>query len=165
MTRFATGGRIGIPNLDTSDITPRMPVGSVVEGFDDVSQTNGRYVYGKFAAVATEGQAFYIDHTNGFTLLDSAQHANDGGPVGWAICAQALNSYGFLQVGGKAKVKSAAAVAGGKVFASATAGQVDDAAIAGCQISGAEYDTADGTPAAGFAYATVDSPRLQTQIT
>jgi hypothetical protein len=165
MPRFATGGRLGVPDLDTSETTAQVPLGTIVRGTDTVTGCEGEYQYVRFAATTTEGQPVCIDLTNKCPLADSDDHVNDGVPIGFALAAQDADDYGFVQIVGKTKVKAGTVAAGGKVMLTATGGTTDDAAVAGAQLSGAEFDTADGTPAAGFAYATIDHPRVQTQIT
>jgi hypothetical protein len=163
MGKFSSSSRLGVSFL--SSATALYPLGMTINAYDDVSQTEGEYVYCQFSAITTEGQVVEIDQTNKCALTSSAS-ANHGTPVGFAVTAFAANEYGFVQVCGKAKVKcNGAVVAGAKVMLTATPGNVDDAVIAGSQVSGAEFDTADGTPAANFAYATISHPRIQTQIT
>jgi hypothetical protein len=164
MTHFANSGRLGV-RLEQSEATAELPLGTIVTGYCDDTQTEGEYVYVKFNAATAIGQACYIDLTNECVLLDSDVHANDGGPVGWALVAQDADDYGFLQIAGKVKASAGTVSAGGKVFANATAGLVDDAAVNGAQVLGAEFDTADGTPAATFAYITCNRPHVQGQIT
>jgi len=164
MARYAIDGRIGV-SIEGAETSPKVPVGTIVRGFDDVANAEGEYMYVQFNAATTEGQAVYLDLTNKSVLADSAAHANDGGPIGFALQAQAANSYGFVQIGGKAKAKAGAVVAGAKVFLTAVPGTVDDAVLAGNQLLCAEFDTADGTPAAGFAYVSCSRPNVQGQIT
>jgi hypothetical protein len=163
MAKFGTNQRLGV-NFVASALA-LMPVGSIVTGYDTVTDREGEFMYVQFAAITTEGQVVDIDHTNKCALSSSTNEANHGLPVGFSTGAFAADEYGFVQVSGKTKVKCNAAVAAGaKVMLTATAGSVDDAAINGSQLSGAEFDTADGTPAAGFAYATIHHPRIQTQV-
>ncbi len=167
MAQFSTqGGRLGVPVLTAVETALQMPLGTIVEGYDDVIGQRGEYMYVQFGATITEGQAVCIDHTNKCTLASSTNQANDGIPLGFAVGGAALDTeYGFLKISGKTKVKAGVVAAGAKMFLTAVAGTVDDAAIAGSQVIGAEFDTADGTPAAGFAYATINRPSAQTQIT
>lgn len=164
MGRYAIDGRIGV-SLEGSETSPKLPIGTIIRGFDDVANAEGEYMYVQFGAAVTEGQSVYIDLTNKAVLGDSAQHANDGGPIGFALGPQAANAYGFVQISGRTKVKAGTVVAGAKVFLTAVPGTVDDAVLAGNQVLCAEFDTADGTPAAGFAYVSCNRPHIQGQIT
>jgi hypothetical protein len=166
MAKFCTSGRLGIGALTNADTAAICPVGTIVDGYDDVIAQNGEYVYVQMGATITEGQVCCIDNTNKATLASSTNQANDGLPVGFAAgTTYADTEYGWLQISGKTKAKAGTVAAGGKVMLTATAGTVDDAAIAGSQVLGAEFDTADGTPAAGFAYITCNRPVVQGQIT
>lgn len=163
MTRFATNNpRLGV-SFDTS-ATAIMPLGATITAYDSVTGMEGEFQYVQFAAATTEGQVVDIDLTNQCSLSSSTNQANDGVPQGFALTTHAAAEYGFVQIAGKTKVKAGVVAAGAKVFLTAVAGTVDDAAINGSQLSGAEFDTADGTPAAGFAYATISRPRVQTQV-
>lgn len=166
MARFnVSGDRLGVPTLTDVSTTPLLALGTVVRGYDDVSDTNGEYMYVRFGAAGTVGQPGLIDLHNKVTLASNAA-ANSGKPVGIIVApVVADGDYGFVQIGGKAVVKSNAAVADAKVMLTAVAGTVDDAALAGCQLIGAEFATADGTPAAGFAYVNLNRPAVQSQIT
>lgn len=165
MGKFSTNGQLGIGALTNADTAAICALGTIVTGFDDVSNTMGEYVYVQYAAITTEGQIAMYDATNKAALASSTNQANDGVPVGFACGAYAADEYGWLQIGGKTKAKAGTVAAGGKVMLTATAGTVDDAAVAGSQVLGAEFDTADGTPAAGFAYITCNRPTVQSQIT
>lgn len=159
----AANGALGVHFLAAAAAI--MPLGTIVQAYDEDTQQVGEFMYVQFGASTTEGQVCCIDNTNKASLASSTNQANDGLPVGFAVTAFEADEYGFVQIGGKTKVKAGTVAAGGKVMLTATAGTVDDAAIAGSQVLGAEFDTADGTPAAGFAYATINRPHVQGQIT
>lgn len=165
-TAYATSGnRLGV-NLLLSGTALQCPLGTVQRGFDTVSSTDGEFVYVQANANMTEGQIVVIDLTNKCDLADSDLHANSGLPVGFVPNVAVTNGdYFWLKISGKIKAKAAAVAAAGKVMLSAAGGTVDDAAIAGCQVLGGTFDTADGTPAAGFAYITGDRMHVQGQIT
>lgn len=167
MTIFTTGGRIGISALTAINTVAECPLGTVVGFYDDVAATNGEAVYARAGAAITEGQAGLIDLANKVTLASNG-NANSGKPIGFALSSTAMadGDYGWFAISGKVKVKTPnAVVADAKVFLLATAGAVDDAVLAGCQLLGAEFANADGTPAAGFAYANINRPTVQSQIT
>lgn len=157
------GNRLGVPALTEVNQTIQMPLGTIVQGYDTVTEQVGEYQYVKFNGVATVGMPVLIDNTVECVVADADNDANDGTAIGIALTTTAANDYGFVQISGKAKVKAGTVAAGGSVFLTATAGTLDDAAVAGCQITGAKFSTADGTPAAGFAYAEINRPSLQTQ--
>lgn len=153
-------------SLTTVGATQLHPLGYIVAGYDDTIGAGGEFMYVKFNATTADAEIVYIDLTNECVLADSDLHANDGGPVGWALAAAAADDYGWVQIAGKVKAKAvAAAAAGAKVFLTATGGTVDDAAIAGCQVLSAEFDTTEDAPADGYAYITCNRPNVQGQIT
>lgn len=161
---FPNSGRLGVPELDQVQTTASVPLGTIVTGYNDETDTEGEYIYIKANAAIAIGEIGYIDLTNEVVLADSDVHANDGGPVGFAVAALATDEYGWLQISGKVKAATAAdAAAGAKVFLTATAGTVDDSAIAGCQVLGAEFDTTENTPADGFTYISCNRPHVQGQ--
>lgn len=167
MTIFVTGGRLGVSALTTTNTVPEVPLGTVVGFYDDVAQTNGEAMYCRAGAAITEGQIGLIDLLNKVTLASNG-NANSGKPVGFALATVAMadGDYGWFAISGKIKSKTPnPVVADAKVFVLATAGAVDDAVLAGCQVVGAEFASADGTPAAAFAYVNINRPALQTQIT
>ena len=55
--------------------------------------------------------------------------------------------------------------AGARCWLTATAGNIDDTTIAGCQILGMWSSSAIGTPVANKAYCTLNRPVVQSQIT
>lgn len=165
MGKYSINGRLGVPALTQADTSATVRLGTIVTGYDEDTGLEGEYIYVRANAAIADGEVVYIDLTNEAVLADSDVHANDGGPIAFAIGALAADEYGFVQISGKAKAKAGTVAAGGKVMLTATAGTVDDAAVAGCQVLGAEFDTADGTPAAGFAYVSCNRPHVQGQIT
>mgnify|MGYP007100072751 CR=1 FL=1 len=159
MAIFCNDGRLGIADLATVDTAARVPLGTIITGYDSVTEREGEYIYTKFNATTTVGQLCKIDSTNESTLFDNDTDANLGCPVGWAVGASyAADEFGWLQIAGKVKAKAGTVAANGKVYGTATGGTVDDAAVAGCQIYGAKFVTTDGTPAAGFAYVECNRP-------
>lgn len=61
-------------------------------------------------------------------------------------------TYGWFQIGGKAVGKALAGfVDNANVYATATAGSVDDAVVAGDRVKGAVGASAVGTPSTGLA--------------
>ncbi len=91
--------------------------------------------------------------------------ANSGRPVAVAMAATVAGMFGWYQISGIAAVNATAASAAGAMNLTATAGSVNSAANAGDQVVGARLSSAVGTPAAGKAYATLNRPCMQTQIT
>lgn len=161
---YCTNGRVGVGPLTNIDSAAIVPLGTIVQGQDRTIGDTGEYVYARAGEAITDGQICCIDLTNKVTKASTTQ-ANSGKPVGWALGTMADGDYGWFKISGKVKAKAGTVVADAKVMLTATAGTVDDAAVNGSQVIGAEFATADGTPAAGFAYIHANRPSIQTQIT
>ena len=110
-----------VPSLTYTSTDPQIAVGTVVKGTD-----NSEFVYvqadgaiAQYAAVAVDaGEASELTATNAITGVD----------IGAAQVAFAANEYGFVQTRGSFSVLGAAsAVTDVQLYATATAGVVDDA--------------------------------------
>lgn len=168
--RMSTGARLGVPDLQlyAVDTTPKVPVGTIVTGFDDAGiQGEGEFIYllATVAAAAGQAVAYKTGPNASIALTLTATHANKGRPIAVAVTAVALNSYGWFQIGGCAIVKAVAAAADAIVMSSATGGSLTSAVVAGAQVLGAVFAGALDTPAVGFAYVTLQRPTMQSQIT
>ncbi len=160
---------LGIPRLDLqdTDLTPKFAIGAVVKGVDD-TLGEAEFIYLPGAANTVIDDAVVYDLAPGAQattrLANNAQN-NTGRPVAVAKGACLAGMYGWYQISGVCIVNATAASAAGAMFTTATAGSVNSAADAGDQILGARLSTAVGTPAAGKAYATLNRPCMQGQIT
>lgn len=161
--------RLGVPALDafnTAAEGPALPLGTIVTGVDTTTGAAGEFMYVQFAAITNVGDACALDlNTSRAVRASSALHANSGAPIGFAmpLSTGAINAYGFVQISGLASVRAApATVVGAKVMLTATAGTVDDAAIAGAQVVGATFAS---VTASNFSLANLNRPAMQTQIT
>lgn len=104
-------------------------------------------------AITAEGYVCVINSDFSAEMLDttsSAPGAGQGKPVGVALAAIASGGYGWLQVCGKAPIRTlASAAVGTELTSSATPGAVDDATTAGLEvINGMALGTATGGAAA-----------------
>lgn len=99
------------------------------------------------------------DHTA--TLLA----ANAIGPVAVAMAACVSGYGGWFQIGGKAVGKALTGFAdNANVYATATAGSVDDAAVAGDRVKLAKGASALGTPSAGLAEFEIARPFMDDAV-
>lgn len=81
------------------------------------------------------------------------------GPVAVAMSANVANQYGWYQIQGKAIGKALAGfLDNANVYATATAGSVDDAVVAGDRVKNAKGASAVGTPSAGLAEFEIHRP-------
>lgn len=87
--------------------------------------------------------------------------ANDIGRVGIAMSINVASQYGWYQIGGKAVGKALTAYADdGLVYATATAGSIDDAAVSGDRVKCALGASALDAPATGMAEFEISRPYM-----
>jgi hypothetical protein len=150
------------------DTVQRVALGTILKGFDDVLG-EGEFIYLPGVAASAAADVVTYDLAPGAVNVVralSGTHANSGRAIAVAVAAVPAGSYGWYQISGCAIVGAlAGTAAGGKVFLTATAGQISSTAIAGAQLLGAYVSTAVGTPAALQAYVTLNRPSTQAQIT
>lgn len=135
------------PIADTSD-TKKHALGTIVSAKDPV-YGSGDFIY--LLGLASTGVGSWVTYNadDGSTALLAA---NAVGPVAVAMSANVANLYGWYQIGGKAVGKVLTGFADdANVYATATAGSVDDAIVAGDRVQNAKGASAIGTPAAGLA--------------
>jgi hypothetical protein len=130
-------------------------LGLIASGEDPVYGT-GEFIYLKgLASVAVGTWVTYNLDDGTVTLLA----ANAIGPVAIAMSPSVANEFGWYQISGKAVGKCLTGYAdNGLVFATATAGSVDDAVVAGDRVKLALGASAIGTPAAGLAEFEITRP-------
>ena len=124
-TRMVPAG--AITNIDTE---AKYGVGEVVS-----DETGNQYIYGIGVASVAAGSWVSLDETAQTSLLA----ANAKGRVGVAMGAAIASTWGFFQIYGKST--TALALTGfadnADCYATATAGSVDDAIVAGDRVKGA----------------------------
>lgn len=141
------------PITDTST-TQQHAIGTIVIA-KHTTYGVAEFMYAKGVASTVVGDVCMIDtYANTTTRCVAATR----GIIGVAMSINVANQYGWYQISGSAVVKAGTVAAQGLMYSTATAGTVDDAAVAGSYILGACFKTADGTPAAGFAVAALSRP-------
>lgn len=162
---------LGIPPMlgtpsGTPDVIAVVPVGTV-HTFEDEVQGEGEFIYLPGAANVAQGDAVVYDLASGGSVTRLANNAqnNTGRPVAFAATALGAGTFGWYQIRGLTLVSAVAGTNAGVMMATATAGSVGNTADAGDQILNARISTAVGTPAANKAYATINRPFVQGQIT
>jgi hypothetical protein len=153
--------------LAAVDVTPKVPVGTIAKAYDD-TLGEAEFIYLPGVANTAAGDGIVYDLLPGgqaITRSLAATHVNSGQPFAVALVAVPAGSYGWFQISGVAIVNVTAASAAGKAFLTATAGNLNSAAVAGVQVLGARLSSAIGTPAANQAYLTLNRPFVQGQIT
>lgn len=132
----------------TASITAQHALGDIVRAADSVYGGAELIYLGGAANVARGDWVTYNTDDGSVTLLA----ANAIGPVAVSLGTVPAGSYGWYQISGKAVGKCASGFAdNANVYATATAGTVDDTVVAGDRVKNAKGASAIGTPAAGLA--------------
>jgi hypothetical protein len=140
--------QIGFQGIYEVSTTQQHALGTRVRAID-VDYGEGEFIYLKGVASCIEGAFVTFNADDGTTAL---LVANAIGPVAVAPAAIVADRYGWFQVYGKAVGKVSASFAdNGNVYATATAGEVDDAIVAGDRVKNCKGASAIATPAAGLA--------------
>jgi hypothetical protein len=150
--------QIGFQAISDTSTTQNHPLGTVVRAVDRGTNQNGEgeFVYAKGVASTAVG-SWVTFHEDDYTTTLLA--ANDIGQVGIAMSANVASQYGWYQIKGKAVGLCLTAYAdNGLVYATATAGSVDDAVVAGDRVKKAIGASAIDAPATGMAEFEIDRP-------
>jgi hypothetical protein len=150
--------RLGVQPIDETSTTAQHGLGYIVEAIDRGSNANGvgEFIYLKGVASTAAGSWVTFNYDDGSTTLLAA---NAIGPVAIAMSANVANQYGWYQISGKAVGKALTGFAdNGLVYATATAGSVDDAAVAGDRVKNALGASALDVPATGMAEFEISRP-------
>ena len=141
-----------IADLDT---TKRHALGRIVVANDPV-YGSGEFIYLKGLDTTAVGTWVTYNMDDGSTTLLAA---NAIGPVAVAMSANVTGSYGWYQIQGKAIGKALTGyLDNALVYATATAGSVDDAVVAGDRVKNALGASAVGTPSTGLAEFEIQRP-------
>lgn len=147
--------RIGVQAIDETSTTANHPLGTIVTA-NDPTYGAGEFIYLSGVVSTAVGSWATYNLDDGSTTLLAA---NAIGPVAVAMSANVASQYGWYQINGKAVGKALAAYAdNGDVYATATAGSVDDAVVAGDRVKLAKGASAVGTPSAGLAEFEISRP-------
>lgn len=146
---------VGVQQIDDTSTTKQHPLGTRVKAVDPTYGA-GEFIYLKGVASTVIGSWVTYNLDDGTTDLLAA---NAIGPVAVAMSANVADQYGWYQVYGKAVGKALASYAdNGLVYATATAGSIDDAVVAGDRVKLAKGASAVNTPSTGFAEFEIEYP-------
>jgi len=152
---------IGSQPIASNSTTAQHPLGTIARATDPVYGA-GEFIYLKGVASTAVGSWVTYNPDDFSTALLAA---NAIGPVAIAMAATVANEYGWYQIQGKPVGKAAAGfVDNANVYATATAGTVDDAVVAGDRVKGAVGASAVGTPAAGLAEFEIARPFMDDAV-
>ena len=148
MTYVIQENSTGWQPIASVETTQKHPLGTIVKAADPV-YGSGEFIYVKGVANGTANSWVTYDLDDGATALLAA---NAIGPVGVMMAALVANTYGWLQIGGKAIGKALTGfVDNANVYGTSTAGSVDDAVVAGDRVQNCKGASAVGTPSSGLA--------------
>lgn len=159
MSNFASvEADIIVQKIDETSATKNHSLGKIIRAVDKASTDygTGEFIYLKgVASTAVGSWVLYSPDDFSTSLLA----ANDIGSVAVAMSANVANQYGWYQIKGKAVGKALASFAdNANVYATATAGSVDDAVVAGDRVKNAKGASAVDTPSTGLAEFEIDRP-------
>jgi hypothetical protein len=147
---------VGAQPIDEVASTQRHPLGRIVLAQHQTYGT-GEFIYLKGVASTAVGSwvTYNLDDMS-TTLLA----ANAIGPVAVAMSANtSASTFGWYQISGKAVgLCLSGYVDNALVYATATAGSIDDAVVSGDRVKLALGASAIGTPSAGFAEFEISRP-------
>lgn len=156
MAYLVSSDTLGFQPIDSTSTTKQHALGTTVRAVD-TTNGEGQFIYLAGVASTVAGDLVIYDQLAGTT---TRAITTSRGPVAVAMSANVAGQYGWYQLHGAASVKAGAVAANALVYATATAGTVDDAVVATAKVDGARFATADGTPAAGFAIVQMAHPSL-----
>jgi hypothetical protein len=145
-----TDPEIGLQAITETSTTQKHSLGHKITAFDS-TYGEGEFIYCVGVADTAIGSAVQINpygHTT--ALVDTDVADTIVGSVGIAMSANVASQYGWYQIRGTAIALGLASLAdNAKVFATATAGSLDDSGTGGQQVIGAKTASALDTPATG----------------
>ena len=153
-----TNSIVGVQNIADTSTTQNHPLGLIVQAVDRASTAYGagEFVYLQGVASTVLGSFVTYNADDNSTALLAA---NAIGPVATSMSINVASSYGWYQISGKAVGKAKASYAdNGLVFATSTAGSIDDAVVAGDRVKLAKGASAVDTPSTGLAEFEIQRP-------
>jgi hypothetical protein len=146
---------IGWQPIADLSATAKHPLGTVVRAYDP-TYGSGEFIYLKGLDDTVVGTWVTFGRDDSATVLLAA---NAIGAVGVAMSICITGKYGWYQINGKAVGKALTGYADNAlVYATATAGSVDDTVVAGDRVKNAIGASALGTPSAGLAEFEINRP-------
>ena len=148
----------GAQRIADTSATQLHPLGLIVQAADNASTAYGAgdFIYLKGVASTVVGSFVTYNSDDNSTALLAA---NAIGPVATAMSINLAGYYGWYQISGKAVGKAKASYAdNGLVYATSTAGSIDDAVVAGDRVKLAKGASAVDTPSTGLAEFEIQRP-------
>ena len=161
----STRAMIGSQKISVTSTVQNHPLGTVVEAADVAATAygSGQFIYLLGVASTAVGSVVLYNADDFSTSLLAA---NDIGPVAVAMSANVASQYGWYQRTGKAVGKVLASFAdNANCYATATAGSVDDAVVAGDLVKNMKGASAIDTPSTGLAELEISYPFMDDGLT
>src|SRR6185312_13105688 len=139
MAYTKTSTAIGLPAVTATILATdylKSPAVGTIAQFTDPTYGTGEFIWLNGCASTVVGDVVIYDQNAGTTTLATA---GSRGPAAVAMSINLATYQGWYQISGSAVVKSGTVAANAKVYATSTAGQVDDAVVSGDQITGAVF--------------------------
>ena len=155
---------LGYPKINATSTAPWVgggtlnttpPLGTIVQATDPTYGV-GEFIYLKGLDTTAVGTWVTFNSDNYTTTLLAA---NAIGPVAVAMSANVTGQYGWYQISGKAVGKALSGyLDDALVYATGTAGSVDDTVVAGDRVKNAKSASAVDTPTTGLAEFEIQRP-------
>lgn len=153
--------QVGWQRIADTSTTQAHPLGTIVTA-SDPTYLGGEFIYLKGVASTAVGSWVTYNMDDGTTDLLAA---NAIGPVAVAMSANVASQYGWYQISGKAVGKALTGfVDNANVYATATAGSIDDAVVAGDRVKNAKGASAVDTPSSGLAEFEIARPFMDDAV-
>jgi hypothetical protein len=150
-----TENALGYSQIDVVDTAATAPLGTIVRA-RHLTYGMGEFIY--LQGVASTAVGTWVTY-NSDDWTTARLVADASGPVAVAMAATVASRFGWYQISGKAVgLVAAGFVDNALVYATATAGTVDDAVVAGDRVKLARGASAINTPATGFAEFEIHRP-------
>ena len=157
MTYRIMDAYIGFPAITDTDTVLKVALGTRVEAVDETYGV-GEFIYLKGVASTVLGSWVTFNPDDYSTTLLAA---NAIGPCAVAMSANVASQYGWYQIYGKAIGRALTGfLDNANVYATATAGSVDDAVVAGDRVKNCVGASAVGTPSANLAEFEIAYPAM-----
>lgn len=160
-----TDQSLGLQSITETSTTRNHPLGTIRRAYDTATTAygEGEFIYLLGVASTAVGSVVTYAMDNGATAL---LVANAIGPVAIAMSANVASQYGWYQIKGKGVAKVLASFAdNGNCYATATAGSIDDAVVAGDLVKNMKGASAIDTPSTGLAEIELDHPFMDDGLT
>jgi len=155
MTFIITTSEVGLQPIADTETTQKHELGKIVQAKSE-TYGSGEFIYLKGLNGTVRGSVVVYNADDFSTTLLAPSPI---GPVAVAMGACVTGEFGWYQIQGKAVALVAALFAdNGNVYATSTAGTVDDEIVAGDRVKNAKGASAIGTPAAGLAELEIARP-------